>query len=432
MTSDGKKIGVALSGGGYRAAAYHLGTLRALHKLGVLENVDVVSAVSGGSIIAAYYVLHKNEGFDNFEKDFRLKLSEGVIASTYVYVVVLILILITLLIGAWLYSPWIGLAFIVIVIALIFGWYHIVPISSMVEHGYKRKFFGDKAMTDLPASPLVAINTTDVSTGTLFTFSQKKMSGYKYLEDGKLIFDNSGFPISKAVMASTCVPFAFNPVRIPKRFCKSKKNVMPLLIDGGIYDNQGAHKFSERNSEYKVGYAIVSDAGNTTINSDRIWNPICLLVKTSDLLMNRIKTFQRGNNNYSGSKKKVNYAYTDLSWDDYSNMVNRFVKNIKCGYIPDEVVVLHNISAEDVLQYKCADNAISQEAYKRIVSAVEMSIGWSDLLQRIPTEDVHKCAYSVGTNLKGLTAQQIDALVAHSEWMTEVQVKLHLPNVSAK
>ena len=42
MTSDGKKIGLALSGGGYRAAAYHIGALRALHKLGVLDKVDVI------------------------------------------------------------------------------------------------------------------------------------------------------------------------------------------------------------------------------------------------------------------------------------------------------------------------------------------------------------------------------------------------------
>lgn len=39
MGENGKRIGLALSGGGYRAAAYHLGTLRALHKMGLLEKV---------------------------------------------------------------------------------------------------------------------------------------------------------------------------------------------------------------------------------------------------------------------------------------------------------------------------------------------------------------------------------------------------------
>lgn len=53
MDKERRKIGVALSGGGYRAAAYHIGTLRVLNKLGVLDNVDVISSVSGVSITVA-------------------------------------------------------------------------------------------------------------------------------------------------------------------------------------------------------------------------------------------------------------------------------------------------------------------------------------------------------------------------------------------
>jgi NTE family protein len=46
MNNMQKKIGLALSGGGYRAAAYHLGTFRALNRLGILDKVDVISSVS--------------------------------------------------------------------------------------------------------------------------------------------------------------------------------------------------------------------------------------------------------------------------------------------------------------------------------------------------------------------------------------------------
>ena len=63
MSIDGKRIGLALSGGGYRAAAYHIGTLRALHKLGILDKLDVISSVSGGSITSAYYVQNKEKGY---------------------------------------------------------------------------------------------------------------------------------------------------------------------------------------------------------------------------------------------------------------------------------------------------------------------------------------------------------------------------------
>ncbi|HKG97110.1 MAG TPA: patatin-like phospholipase family protein, partial [Pyrinomonadaceae bacterium] len=56
--SRGKKerkgISLCLSGGGYRAALFHLGVLRRLNELGILSSVTHISSVSGGSIIAAH------------------------------------------------------------------------------------------------------------------------------------------------------------------------------------------------------------------------------------------------------------------------------------------------------------------------------------------------------------------------------------------
>jgi predicted acylesterase/phospholipase RssA/MinD-like ATPase involved in chromosome partitioning or flagellar assembly len=51
------KIGLALSGGGFRASLYHLGVLARLAELDVLRSVEVLSCVSGGSILGAYYYL---------------------------------------------------------------------------------------------------------------------------------------------------------------------------------------------------------------------------------------------------------------------------------------------------------------------------------------------------------------------------------------
>jgi hypothetical protein len=53
----GGKLGLALAGGGFRASLFHAGALRRLAELDVLRRVEVVSAVSGGSIVAAYYAL---------------------------------------------------------------------------------------------------------------------------------------------------------------------------------------------------------------------------------------------------------------------------------------------------------------------------------------------------------------------------------------
>src|SRR2546423_3244364 len=51
-------IGLALSGGGFRASLYHLGLIRFLRDAGILSQVSHITSVSGGSIMAAHLVLN--------------------------------------------------------------------------------------------------------------------------------------------------------------------------------------------------------------------------------------------------------------------------------------------------------------------------------------------------------------------------------------
>ena len=53
-----KRIGLALSGGGFRAAAFHLGVMRKLAALGILDHVDLLTCVSGGSIAGGAVARH--------------------------------------------------------------------------------------------------------------------------------------------------------------------------------------------------------------------------------------------------------------------------------------------------------------------------------------------------------------------------------------
>src|SRR5271156_4138724 len=53
-----KKIGLALSGGGFRASLYHLGLVRFLRDAGILPQVSHITSVSGGSIFAAHLALN--------------------------------------------------------------------------------------------------------------------------------------------------------------------------------------------------------------------------------------------------------------------------------------------------------------------------------------------------------------------------------------
>src|SRR5437016_6078757 len=50
------RIALALSGGGFRASLFHLGLLRRIAELGWLKSIDVISTVSGGSIVGAFLV----------------------------------------------------------------------------------------------------------------------------------------------------------------------------------------------------------------------------------------------------------------------------------------------------------------------------------------------------------------------------------------
>lgn len=70
-------IGLALSGGGSRAIAFHLGCLRALNDLGILGDVGVISTISGGSVIGAYYAYSPQRSFCEFEDDVRRILRKG-------------------------------------------------------------------------------------------------------------------------------------------------------------------------------------------------------------------------------------------------------------------------------------------------------------------------------------------------------------------
>ena len=57
-TTNDPKLGLALSGGGHRAAFFHIGVLAKLAEHGLLRRIEVVSTVSGGSIVGALYYLH--------------------------------------------------------------------------------------------------------------------------------------------------------------------------------------------------------------------------------------------------------------------------------------------------------------------------------------------------------------------------------------
>ncbi len=173
---------LAFSGGGSRAAALSYGVLQALrdsHILvdgkprRVLDEVDVISSVSGGSFTAAYYGLNGDGIFEDFEDNFlRHDVGSDLIAR--------------------LFNP--GL------------WFSSSGRTEMAIRYYENRVFGAATFADLAArqGPVIIINATDMGQGVRFSFLQE------YFD--LICSDLSSFPVARAITASSAVPIVFNPV----------------------------------------------------------------------------------------------------------------------------------------------------------------------------------------------------------------------------
>jgi NTE family protein len=378
--------------------------------------------VSGGSITAAYYALHK-DNYEEFEQSFMAKLQKGVLLLP---IVNLISVLALFALSVWLLGWWMLLPDIILLFCF---WFKILPFSVLIEKAYNKYFFKNRKLSDFPAKPLIAINSTDVATGTLFTFSQTKMAGYKYEgKEKKIIFKHESFPIARAVMASSCVPFAFSPVKISDKYCDVpflKGASKPLLIDGGLYDNQGAHKLTEKTSSYHTQLNIVSDAGVGEMSTKWAFNVPLMLAKTSNIMMKRIKTFQLRNNIYSKNSDNMRFAYLSLEWDVSDRPIQGFVLNIVEEHIAPELFEFHNINKEDIEDLK---NPNTRNAAKeKLIIQLKENVNWKQLESIMPTQQEFEIAKAVGTNLTALKEYQINALIKHSNWLSELQIRLYLP-----
>lgn len=179
---------LAFSGGGTRAASFSYGVLEELARTEVvvkgkkrrlIDEVDVISAVSGGSFPAAYYALYGDRIFSDFEGKFLKKdVESGLIAR--------------------LINPG--------------NWFRLASPafsrSDMASEYYDDEIFSGATFGDLSGrdAPLLMINATDVSTGARFVFTRHQFD--------IICSDFGRYPISRAVAASAAYPPALSPVTL--------------------------------------------------------------------------------------------------------------------------------------------------------------------------------------------------------------------------
>lgn len=206
-------IVLALSGGGARAASFHLGVLQALRDTpgrdgrSLSEHIALITSVSGGSVLAAYYGLHGDAGLDTFDaaylgREWRVRGPS---------------------------SPF-GIAG-----ALRGGMNGPQQLRSWLAENV----YGDATMGDMRAGPRVILNATDLYNSTPFAFTQ-------FFFDG-LCSDVRQVRVADAVAASMAVPVAFRPVVMESYGgrCATPGWISRVLADRSAGENihQTAHAF---------------------------------------------------------------------------------------------------------------------------------------------------------------------------------------------
>lgn len=223
-------IGLALSGGGSRAIAFHLGCLRALDDLGLLERVDVLSMISGGSVIGAYYAFTPKKSFAEFETDIRTVLARGFERA---------------IVSRFLRT--------------------FASRTDVFQTVLRQMMFRDLKMTSPRRQFEVVIGTCDLRTGSAFRFGNSKSGSWRLGELSQADVD-----LALAVAASAAYPLLLPTLDRKWNFRKdgAEQTHLVQLTDGGIYDNLGVQVLEPRRDPlfsihtFECDYLIVCNAGH--------------------------------------------------------------------------------------------------------------------------------------------------------------------------
>jgi predicted acylesterase/phospholipase RssA len=282
-------IGLALSGGGFRATLYHLGVIRYLRDNGTLPLVTDIAAVSGGSIVAAHLLLNWDR-YAGSDAEFAEAASEVV---RFVQHDVRNRIVRRL-----------PLLFPFRLAAKLTGWHarRLTP-NAILETYYRQFLYGDRRLFELPEKPALHILATNVSDGVMAVFNREGLHIQKREQGETDPFRHVAgqtASIAKVVSASSAFPGFFPPVEISAHDLGVHEGQFPTesFTDGGVYDNLGTRAFSwlKRHRGRSYDRVIVSDAGKPfQILGNAPLGFIAQSIRASDILWDRVWQLEREN-----------------------------------------------------------------------------------------------------------------------------------------
>lgn len=324
------KIALALSGGGVRAMAFHVGVLRYLAEKDMLRHVAELSTVSGGSLIAGLLFARSGMRWPGAAQFPAVAASiRSTLTTTDMQAATIARAILPVNWRFWLARPNI--------------------VARTIYRDWKIK----ARLVDLPPDPVWSINCTTAESGKRFRFKQGRLGEYEigYADAGN-------FPLASAMAISAAFPVGLGPFKLDaRRFRWQKRSSWEApqevateaayrslnLYDGGLYDNLGIEPFFDAGSgRAKVERRIiVSDAGAPLARGFGLFalNPL-RIKRLMDVLMDqnralRVRGFIRyvidnGTGGYIGISRSASLSRsiqaTSSQWlsDEQARLVSTF------------------------------------------------------------------------------------------------------------
>lgn len=316
-----QRVGLSLSGGGFRASLYHIGVLTALAEQDKLKDVEVLSCVSGGSIIGAFYYLKlkrlletkrdadiNREDYISLIADVQYEFLAGVQKNIRMRVMSNLWCNLKMMTQTYSRTHRLG------------ELYEEHFFQSQFQGGEGPVFMHDlfilpKGMEDfsMPVDnwrrrnkvPQLIINSTSVNTGHNFQFTASWMGEppspilidvdvkprlrRMYYKDAPEAYKN--FRLGYAVAASSCVPVLFDPMPMFGLYEQKGVEIGLQLIDGGLHDNQGISALLEQ----ECNNVIISDAsGQLPLSTTGSPNELSVFYRADSILQERLRELQFG------------------------------------------------------------------------------------------------------------------------------------------
>ena len=330
------KVGLGLSGGGFRASLYHIGTLAKLAELDVLRHVEAISCVSGGSIIGAYYyLLLRRKLMEKYDESYAyMHPTENAerVLSQQDYLDIVEDLTTHFLAGVQknlrvrILSSWKNLRIFLDRsytrshrIAELYEEFLYKPIFTGADDtgAYDEKTLLMQNLKITPRGtqafnpktdnwdrkhkvPTLVLNATTLNTGHNWQFTASWMGEppgniiqkvdskprlrRMYYEEAPAPYTNN-IRLGRTVGASSCVPALFTPVNLPDLY----PGVDLHLVDGGVHDNQGVGSLIEQ----ECSILIISDAsGQLNIENSIGTGALGAFTRSDSVFQERIRELQ--------------------------------------------------------------------------------------------------------------------------------------------